>query len=395
MRSFSPAPLLLGGGARAATRARARAGAPTCAKWAVVTTIHAPGEAVMDLAGGRDGWCLVVVGDEGTPAYTLPAATGVFLDAAAQREMEADFGDFLRLLPWRHFGRKNVGFLFAVLQGATSVWDFDDDNGRRAEAVLAPPPVARAVVPRGGAGAAAAAAADAQEPCVAFNPYPLMGAPSSPSWPRGFPLNLIKRPCAVDLAAASAAAVAGVGVFQSLANHEPDVDGIFRLTQPIPFDWPEASQDTLVLPPGVAAPYNAQAQLSLHGALWGLLLPVSVHGRVSDIWRSYFTQRLLWDVGQRIAFTPPRVTQIRNPHNALADMHAERDLYEKSLALVHFLREWRGAGATLQARFEELHVALYERDYIGLADVQLAQQWILALERAGYAFPPIVSGVTW
>ena len=30
-------------------------------------------------------------------------------------------------------------------------------------------------------------------------------------------------------------------------------------------------------------------------SFWGLLLPVTVHGRVSDIWRAYLTQKLLWD----------------------------------------------------------------------------------------------------
>jgi len=31
-------------------------------------------------------------------------------------------------LPWNQFGRKNVGHLYAILHGATTVWDFDDDN---------------------------------------------------------------------------------------------------------------------------------------------------------------------------------------------------------------------------------------------------------------------------
>jgi hypothetical protein len=65
---------------------------------------------------------------------------------------------------------------------------------------------------------------------------------------------------------------------------------------------------------------------------------LQVHGRVSDIWRSYAAQRLLWDVGLHIAFSPPMVTQIRSPHNPLADMHAEQDLYYKALELVRFLR---------------------------------------------------------
>lgn len=55
-----------------------------------------------------------------------------------------------------------------------------------------------------------------------------------------------------------------------------------------------------------------------------LYCELQVHGRVSDIWRSYIAQRLLWDVGSSIAFMPPRVDQFRNP---LADMQAEEDLY--------------------------------------------------------------------
>ena len=47
---------------------------------------------------------------------------------------------------------------------------------------------------------------------------------------------------------------------------------------------------------------------------------VQVHGRVSDIWRSYIVQRLLWDVGYSVAFSPPLVVQNRGPHNYLADM---------------------------------------------------------------------------
>jgi hypothetical protein len=118
---------------------------------------------------------------------------------------------------------------------------------------------------------------------------------------------------------------------------------------------------------------------------------LQVHGRVSDIWRSYIAQRLLWDVGSSIAFTPPRVDQFRNPHNPLADMQAEEDLYHKSLALVQRLREWRGSGKTLQSRYEELTIDLYERGYLQAGDVFLAQQWIIALRRVGYVFPQVLS----
>ena len=52
-----------------------------------------------------------------------------------------------------------------------------------------------------------------------------------------------------------------------------------------------------------------------------------------------------------------------------------------------FLSHWRGRTPTLAGRVEELYVALYERRYIDLDDVRLAQNWLEALEGVGYAFP--------
>ena len=35
---------------------------------------------------------------------------------------------FANAMPWFHFGRKNVGYLFAIANAAKAIWDFDDDN---------------------------------------------------------------------------------------------------------------------------------------------------------------------------------------------------------------------------------------------------------------------------
>jgi len=346
-----------------------------CSQWAVVTTIFEPAPAVVNMTQ-QPGWCVVVATDQGAPPYPLAGPTVVVLDVAAQEVLGAHFPDLFALLPWRHFGRKNVGYLYAILNGAETVWDFDDDNVLREGVALAPPAEVVRVQ---------------QSECNTFNPYPEMGAAPG-AWPRGYPLSLVKRPCAHSFSSPQSRAEAGdVAVWQSLANNEPDVDGIFRLTQPIPFYFDAAAQRTLALPAGVFCPYNAQATLVLQPALWSLLLPVSVHGRVSDIWRSYIAQRLLWDAGKVIAFTPPRVTQFRNPHNPLADMKAEEDLYYKSLALVQFLAVWRGHGPTLAERAVELMVELYERQYVGLRDVLLTAEWMRALYAAGYAFPAVAA----
>ena len=79
----------------------------------------------------RSDWCVVIVGDKELPksfhilTNSDNAANLVYLDADAQRSMDSEF---VNALPWRSFGRKNVGYLYAIAQGARVIWDFDDDN---------------------------------------------------------------------------------------------------------------------------------------------------------------------------------------------------------------------------------------------------------------------------
>jgi hypothetical protein len=100
-----------------------------CERWGVVTTIFEPSDAVKKQAH-VPGWCLVVVGDRKGPLkYDIESANHnfVFLTAAMQESLAKHF-PLINALPWNHFGRKNVGYLYAILHGASTIWDFDDDN---------------------------------------------------------------------------------------------------------------------------------------------------------------------------------------------------------------------------------------------------------------------------
>merc|ERR1711920_451331 len=94
---------------------------------------------------------------------------------------------------------------------------------------------------------------------------------------------------------------------------------------------------------------NAQATLWIKGkdnisngldTLALLMLPITVHGRVADIWRSYFTQWVFHNTNKYLIFSKPYVVQDRNIHNYLADFNSEHDLYFKSSRLVQILGEF-------------------------------------------------------
>ena len=143
------------------------------------------------------------------------------------------------------------------------------------------------------------------------------------------------------------------------------------------------------------APYNAQATLHFYSAFWALYLPVTVAGRVSDIWRSYFSQAVFKHLGLALGFMPrPLVSQDRNPHSITADFEAELPLYLKSSALVKLIKslsEESSQHKSLPEMLESFWVMFYERGYVEIEDVYHLQNWIQALLEIGYQFPLLKS----
>jgi hypothetical protein len=360
-------------------------------QWAALTTINEPSEAVKNLLSAG-GWCLVVVGDlKGPLEYKLPLFSSdslVFLDATFQKKL-AEESAFIANIPWSHFGRKNIAYFVAIARGAQVIWDFDDDNIVTASTFAS----SVAKLQDGSLDVIWAPHGTGQlKDAQVLNIYPPMGCPVKPCWPRGFPLTLLRDEPPPRSEWTHTEDNKKVAVLQSIANNDPDMDAIFRLAsnKPTGVYFSPPGQENLGLPPSVFCPWNGQATLWRRDAFWGMFLPMTVTGRVSDIWRSYLVQRLMWDTGLRIAFAPPIVRQDRNVHNFLADLNAEQQLYMQTEKLIEFLGSWHSTKATLQDRIEDLWGDAYERGYLEEADLQSLKIWINALESVGYDFPDVV-----
>lgn len=162
-----------------------------CERWAVAMTVLEPTEAIKKMAT-LNHWCLLIVGDQGGPSsYVLNREfnNSVYLDVAKQQALAISF-PFLQRIPWNHFGRKNFGYLYALLHGAKEVFDFDDDI------VLITKRHHLAAIPNPESGSAPNMM-EIQQPTAVYegivlNPYPLLGADAHSSWPRGFPIDRIK-----------------------------------------------------------------------------------------------------------------------------------------------------------------------------------------------------------
>ncbi|CAB9522016.1 Protein of unknown function, DUF288 [Seminavis robusta] len=393
-----------------------------CHKWAVVTTIYNPSDSVKLVGNDLNDWCMVVVADTKTPDDYMQEAgwsTGEggedttrkvqFLSVSAQNEISKMI-PFVKLMPFQSFARKNIGYLYAIWMGATAIFDFDDDNLVRGE---------NNKTTKGGGILGTELLADFTNETKslvmvrhvsiamdfndrAFNPLHMMGATIADAWPRGMPLSLINSKSARGQRGPlvlKEVQQSNVAIIQSVCDHDPDVDAIFRLNhqQPFSFESSKAKAMTLEVPSQLYSPYNAQATLHFHIAFWGLYLPMTVNGRVSDIWRSYIVQRLLreLDTQAHVLYSPPIVeSPSRNAHDNLGDLAAEQHLYLRTEALLEVLDNWqpitdKGGTDSLQARIEDLWIHLYERQFVEVEDVQAVQDWVAALEQSGYVFPAV------
>lgn len=269
----------------------------------VVTTINSPNKALRSLAEGA--WAhhmpFVIVGDTKTPeGFELDYAEYLPITEQVKR-----FPDFCRVLTVRNYARKNVGYLAAIKKGATEIQETDDDNMPLGE-FWGPLPDDFEVD-----------AVRADSSCPWFNVYSLFT--DTGIWPRGFPLQFLRTFTAQrrDISARTSRGL----ILQGLANGNPDVDAIYRLTQALPVSF--RTRKPVLLSAGVWCPFNSQNTIFRREVFPLLYLPSHCSFRMTDIWRSLVAQRCLWETGEGVVFQSAAVYQERNEHDLLRDFADE------------------------------------------------------------------------
>jgi hypothetical protein len=321
----------------------------------VVITSIAPPTRPVKLFAERVGERLVVVGDRKTPAaWSLSPAHYIGVDALD--------GDLAPLLPWNHYSRKMLGYLHAVRRGANVIFDTDDDNAPKAD---------WAVPAFVGTWACTASALGWVNVYRWFTDRHI--------WPRGFPLRAITDERTVPTAALADTPVQ-VGVWQALADGDPDVDAIYRLVDGRLCTFDE--REPLVLGEGTLCPFNSQATAFADTCFPLLYLPTSVASRVTDILRGLVAQPILWAAGMRVGFTRATVVQDRNPHDLLRDFEAELPLYLHTEAIVDTVVGAVRSGAAPEENLVSAYDALARSGVVKASEPAAVAAWLRDLTLA-------------
>ena len=275
----------------------------------IITTIHDRTEAINKFEAIA-GWKTIVVGDKKTPDI-LGSQSLKFFSLAEQER--SDF-EVSCLLPLNHYCRKNVGYLQALRDGARTIYDTDDDNLPYSSWHV--PPFTSSTAVRG-----------AEQ---FLNVYRYFS--EEELWPRGFPLDALKGSAgeAIDVVAD-----VPVGVWQAMADGDPDVDAIYRLVHGKGVNFEQ--RPPVHLDAGIYCPFNSQATAWSERALPFLYLPCTVSFRFTDILRGYVAQRLMWEQGLHLGFTSATVYQERNEHDLMRNFADEVEMYLQTRRMVEIL----------------------------------------------------------
>jgi len=328
--------------------------------YVVVTSIAKPNRILRQLAQGctEREYHFIVIGDEASPAeFHIDGCDFHSLERQKQTNLK-----FAQLCPTRHYARKNIGYLLAIRDGASTIIETDDDNipyqqfwGRRQRIQNVP----------------------ALENSGWVNVYRYFTDQNI--WPRGFPLEQVQQ----QVSPHESLNLTDIDcpIQQGLTDDNPDVDAVYRLTLPLPQTFRKDRR--VALANGSWCPFNSQNTTWWPDAFELLYLPSYCSFRMTDIWRSFIAQRIAWLNGWAILFHEPTMRQERNVHNLLRDLADEIPGYLhnseicEALATLPLESGVEKIGDNLKVCYEKL----VSMSLIGQEELQLVDGWLEDIAR--------------
>jgi STELLO glycosyltransferases len=321
----------------------------------VITSISAPNEAMKAFAAGcaSNGIEFIVIGDTKSPGnFQLDGCR--FAGIEEQRSMPYKIA---KLLPEKHYGRKNLGYLLS--KNKDVIIETDDDNLPRAEfwKKNLSPDTARFTDKKGW-----------------VNAYRYFSDENI--WPRGLPLeelqgngNMHEEVPSISIKADS------IKILQGLADENPDVDAVYRMTMKLPTSFEK--RPPLLLGSGSWCPFNSQNTVWKKEAFALMYLPSYCSFRMTDIWRSFVAQRIAWTCGWNILFHSADVWQERNEHNLLKDFADEVPGYLNNFRMCKMLEELdlKTGNQHLTENLLRCYKLLVESGWVGKEEMAIVEAW--------------------
>ena len=324
-------------------------------KCVIITTINKPTEAILKHINNKD-YDVIIVGDHKT-TDEYKKLNCIYLDIQSQKTL---FPDLSELLPYNHYCRKNLGYLYAIKRGYKIIYETDDDNipYDNFDNVLQYKNVQMIT----------------EQNNVWINIFKYF-TNNAHIWPRGYPLSLLKNEPNYSIKSTDKTP----SIINGLVENDPDVDALFRIicTHQNNIVW-EKDKNILVDNKNVCV-FNTQNTFWLNPQLFAcLLIPCSVSFRYCDILRGIINNIILKNTNNYMMYSSPNVIQNRNEHNLLSDFKSEIEMYIHNETILNIIEQKKYLYIIQTASsLPEIFNCLKKRDHIILSFKEKAQDTTL------------------
>jgi len=288
---------------------------------------------------------LFIIGDRKTP----------FIDSSSFFSIDKQHTllktNLAKLIPENHYSRKNIGYVLA--KNSNTILETDDDNlpyesfwHASAEEISCPEIRSEKWI----------------------NIYSFFSEQTI--WPRGLSLNHIHNSDYSVIFKNNSCPIQ-----QRLADLNPDVDAIFRFINKKDVKFFNGNYS---LACGTFSPFNSQNTLWFKKVFPLLYLPTYCSFRMTDIYRSFIAQKILWTFQNNVLFSSPSVYQIRNEHNILSDFKEEVEGYlniDKMIDILINLKLENGI-ENLSKNLLLCYQALINQKFFDKKELNILKSWL-------------------
>lgn len=322
-------------------------------KCVIITTINKPTETILKHISNTD-YDVIIVGDIKTP-NDYENLNCIYLDILSQKKF---FPELSELLPFNHYCRKNLGYLYAIKKGYKIIYETDDDN-----------------IPY-----------DNFDNILKYNNIQMITEQNNVwinifkyftnnayIWPRGFPLSLLKNNPNYLIEQTDKTP----SIINGLVENDPDVDALFRIicNHQDSIKW-DTNKSILINNKNLCV-FNTQNTFWLNPELFiCLLIPCSVSFRYCDILRGIINNIILKKTNNYMMYSSPNVIQNRNEHNLINDFKSEYEMYIHNEKILEYIENNLNDVTSVKELLFLIYNNLLDNNVITQKDINILNKWI-------------------
>jgi len=290
-------------------------------KYIVTTTINNPTEATLKFCKIADekNFKFIIVGDTKTPHDDYIDLENKFNNVVYLSPEKQDklYPELSNIIGWKTIQRRNIGFVYAYLNGADVVATVDDDN-----------------IPYESWGDNILVGTE-----IEVDEYENISCPYFDSisttehnhlWHRGFPIEFLQVKNNIEYKGKTKITPLIQAEFW---DGDPDIDAICRLSKKPIVKFKEFKPFTTKQ----LTPFNSQNTF-IHRKVLKYYSVFPYTGRMDDIWGSYVMQ---YHFPNSVIFTKASVYQARNPQDLIKNLENEIIGYRNTLNLMDNIKDYR------------------------------------------------------